>query len=305
MWRVRSPRAISPWGCGTAARRRWARSSTGDRDRPGDSAQGPPDRASHEGVRAGDGPLLDHGLRALSLRARPRLARRRARLRGAVGDDAACCRDRGHAPVRRRARAGRHRRAAPGPCRPYVAVPGEGRGAVCLPHGGRAGGRTGIRPAAARAGPRRRIPRAARDTRPRQPGRGGRRSARGRACRRDARARADRAAAAAASARAAADRVRPGDRAADAPGRRSGGPRPLAFGAHSLRCGVRASLRSGLRLPTRGLMYSKGLAPLAAAAAVTITTALALVFFYAPNDADQGFVQKIFYIHVPMAIVAL
>ncbi len=52
-------------------------------------------------------------------------------------------------------------------------------------------------------------------------------------------------------------------------------------------------------------MYSKGLAPLAAAAAVTITTALALVFFYAPNDADQGFVQKIFYIHVPMAIVAL
>ena len=52
-------------------------------------------------------------------------------------------------------------------------------------------------------------------------------------------------------------------------------------------------------------MYSKGLAPLAAAAAVTITPALALVFFYAPNDADQGFVQKIFYIHVPMAIVAL
>jgi heme exporter protein C len=52
-------------------------------------------------------------------------------------------------------------------------------------------------------------------------------------------------------------------------------------------------------------MYSKGLAPLAAASVVTITTALALVFFYAPNDADQGFVQKIFYIHVPMAIVAL
>ena len=36
-----------------------------------------------------------------------------------------------------------------------------------------------------------------------------------------------------------------------------------------------------------------------------IATALALVFFYAPNDADQGFVQKIFYIHVPLAIVAL
>jgi len=52
-------------------------------------------------------------------------------------------------------------------------------------------------------------------------------------------------------------------------------------------------------------MYSKGLAPLAAATAVIITTAFALVFFYAPNDADQGFVQKIFYVHVPMAIVAL
>jgi heme exporter protein C len=52
-------------------------------------------------------------------------------------------------------------------------------------------------------------------------------------------------------------------------------------------------------------MYSKGLIPLATAAVVTITTALALVFFYAPLDADQGFVQKIFYVHVPMAIVAL
>ena len=52
-------------------------------------------------------------------------------------------------------------------------------------------------------------------------------------------------------------------------------------------------------------MYSKGLVPLAVASVVTITTALVLVFFYAPLDADQGFVQKIFYIHVPMAIVAL
>jgi heme exporter protein C len=52
-------------------------------------------------------------------------------------------------------------------------------------------------------------------------------------------------------------------------------------------------------------MYSKGIAPLAVATAVVLTTALVLVFFYAPLDADQGFVQKIFYIHVPMAIVAL
>jgi heme exporter protein C len=52
-------------------------------------------------------------------------------------------------------------------------------------------------------------------------------------------------------------------------------------------------------------MYSKGFAPLAWATAVTLTTAFTLVFFYAPLDADQGFVQKIFYVHVPMAIVAL
>jgi heme exporter protein C len=52
-------------------------------------------------------------------------------------------------------------------------------------------------------------------------------------------------------------------------------------------------------------MYSKGLVPLTWASAVTLAVAFALVFFYAPLDADQGFVQKIFYVHVPMAIVAL
>ena len=52
-------------------------------------------------------------------------------------------------------------------------------------------------------------------------------------------------------------------------------------------------------------MYSKGLKPLAAATVISILAAFALVFFYAPNDADQGFIQKIFYVHVPMAIVAL
>lgn len=52
-------------------------------------------------------------------------------------------------------------------------------------------------------------------------------------------------------------------------------------------------------------MYGKGLRPLAAATALTVTAGLALVFFFAPNDADQGFIQKIFYVHVPIAIVAL
>src|SRR5436305_12377943 len=51
--------------------------------------------------------------------------------------------------------------------------------------------------------------------------------------------------------------------------------------------------------------YGRGLHKLAIATAVTITVALALVFFYAPLDADQGFVQKIFYLHVPLAIISL
>jgi heme exporter protein C len=51
--------------------------------------------------------------------------------------------------------------------------------------------------------------------------------------------------------------------------------------------------------------YGKGLRALAAASAAAVGVALWLVFFYAPIDADQGFVQKIFYLHVPMAIVAL
>jgi heme exporter protein C len=52
-------------------------------------------------------------------------------------------------------------------------------------------------------------------------------------------------------------------------------------------------------------VYSKGLKPLSITTVVLLATGLALVFFYAPNDADQGFVQKIFYVHVPLAIVAL
>ena len=51
--------------------------------------------------------------------------------------------------------------------------------------------------------------------------------------------------------------------------------------------------------------FGRGLRPLSAASVVLLTGAFALVFFYAPNDADQGFIQKIFYLHVPLAIVAL
>jgi heme exporter protein C len=53
------------------------------------------------------------------------------------------------------------------------------------------------------------------------------------------------------------------------------------------------------------MTFGKGLRGISIATVVMVATALALVFFYAPNDADQGFVQKIFYVHVPLAIVAL
>ncbi len=36
-----------------------------------------------------------------------------------------------------------------------------------------------------------------------------------------------------------------------------------------------------------------------------LVAGFALAFFYAPEDADQGLIQKIFYVHVPMGIVAL
>ena len=52
-------------------------------------------------------------------------------------------------------------------------------------------------------------------------------------------------------------------------------------------------------------MFGRGLRTLSIASLVLVTGAFALVFLYAPNDADQGFVQKIFYLHVPLAIVAL
>jgi heme exporter protein C len=52
-------------------------------------------------------------------------------------------------------------------------------------------------------------------------------------------------------------------------------------------------------------VFGRGLKILSISTVVLITGAFALVFFYAPNDADQGFVQKIFYLHVPLAIVAL
>jgi heme exporter protein C len=45
-------------------------------------------------------------------------------------------------------------------------------------------------------------------------------------------------------------------------------------------------------------------AALAALAALLLSAACGLVFFWVPEDADQGISQKIFYIHVPVALTA-
>jgi heme exporter protein C len=53
------------------------------------------------------------------------------------------------------------------------------------------------------------------------------------------------------------------------------------------------------------MLYGKGLRTLSIATVIAMTVSLGLVFFYAPLEAEQGFLQKIFYVHVPLAIVAL
>jgi heme exporter protein C len=52
-------------------------------------------------------------------------------------------------------------------------------------------------------------------------------------------------------------------------------------------------------------MYGNRLRLLSLLTAAVLIAAFTLAAFTAPLDADQGFSQKIFYVHVPMAIVAL
>jgi heme exporter protein C len=52
-------------------------------------------------------------------------------------------------------------------------------------------------------------------------------------------------------------------------------------------------------------VYGKGLRALSISTVAVMALALALVFFWAPLEAEQGFLQKIFYVHVPLAIVSL
>jgi heme exporter protein C len=51
--------------------------------------------------------------------------------------------------------------------------------------------------------------------------------------------------------------------------------------------------------------YGKGLRPLSIATAVVLVGAVILAILWAPREAEQGNIQRIFYIHVPLAIVAL
>jgi heme exporter protein C len=46
------------------------------------------------------------------------------------------------------------------------------------------------------------------------------------------------------------------------------------------------------------------LSALAAATAGLLALAIGLIFFYAPTDLDQGFSQRIFYFHVPIALTS-
>jgi heme exporter protein C len=52
-------------------------------------------------------------------------------------------------------------------------------------------------------------------------------------------------------------------------------------------------------------VYGRSLRTLSISTVAFMVIALVLVFFYAPLEAEQGFLQKIFYVHVPLAIVAL
>jgi heme exporter protein C len=67
---------------------------------------------------------------------------------------------------------------------------------------------------------------------------------------------------------------------------------------------------AGLRTPSMPTAPGRepralSLSALSILTAATFCLALGLAFFYAPIEADQGFLQKIFYLHVPLAIVSL
>ncbi len=86
---------------------------------------------------------------------------------------------------------------------------------------------------------------------------------------------------------------------------RASGWRSWLFMIWCSHCSPTRCSTSCWRTEVLSTIYGRGLRGLAIATVVMISVAFALVFFYAPLDADQGFIQKIFYLHVPLAIVSL
>jgi ABC-type transport system involved in cytochrome c biogenesis permease subunit len=70
---------------------------------------------------------------------------------------------------------------------------------------------------------------------------------------------------------------------------------------------IKTNLRApgGAARAARAVAYGNGLRTLSISTVLAMAVALGLVFFYAPLEAEQGFLQKIFYVHVPLATVAL
>src|ERR1051325_2829050 len=62
--------------------------------------------------------------------------------------------------------------------------------------------------------------------------------------------------------------------------------------------------------PARAVLAARPVRPLgagsafAAGASVVLLAALALAFYWVPSEADQGFSQRILYLHVPIALTA-
>jgi len=73
---------------------------------------------------------------------------------------------------------------------------------------------------------------------------------------------------------------------------------------HSAASAVTDHRPSGDAEQTRPV-YGRGLFGLSVSTVAVMSVALGLVFFYAPLEAEEGFLQKIFYVHVPLAIVSL
>jgi heme exporter protein C len=68
---------------------------------------------------------------------------------------------------------------------------------------------------------------------------------------------------------------------------------------------IRRRERCAAGVAAKRELYAARLPTLAAATVAMLGVTFGLVFFYAPEEATEGFLQRIFYLHVPLAIVCL